>query len=90
MLIVTCNCGEYHPSAILKTKGVCANCNARNRGWPSIRKCERCDNLEPCEEDHINGPFVRARALLRALDETMTLCMNCHLIRHALKRANRL
>jgi hypothetical protein len=88
-MIITCGCGEYHPSAILRSKAICGNCNARNRGWPSIRRCERCDKMEPCEEDHINGPFVRARAHLRALDQTIVLCVNCHLIRHALKRANR-
>jgi hypothetical protein len=88
--MITCQCGEYHPSAIMRGKGMCANCNARIRGWPRIRTCERCERSEPCDKDHKNGPFRGALAPLRALDQKQILCCNCHLIRHALKRANRI
>jgi hypothetical protein len=90
MLIVTCNCGEFHPSAILRNKGICANCNARNRGWPRIRQCERCNQLAPCDKHHKNGPFTKDKAPLRVLDETIVVCINCHRITHALKRVNRI
>jgi hypothetical protein len=66
-----CECGEYDPSAFIKTgKGnrICRNCNAK----PNTQKglCLVCLRFHPIERDHPLG--------WRVSDFTMALCLNCH------------
>jgi hypothetical protein len=71
-VILSCDCGEYHPSALTRRNGkyVCGNCYARTRGWPEIRLCVSCTQQHPCEKHHKHG--------WRVSKLTEFHCVNCH------------
>jgi hypothetical protein len=83
-MILRCDCGEYHPSALTKRfdnpstnaqgstgyKYVCGNCYARTRGWPKIELCVCCEQQQPCDKHHVHGWRVSHVKEFR--------CVNCH------------